>query len=78
MVIHYPAKFGWHRCCGSEDMLLVVEEQDSTCSLTSVMAIFSRTHDISCSYTQNFRLIENFPHKYFQMYPVNTGHARLE
>ena len=38
MVSNHPAKFGSHKHCGSRDlMLLVIEEQDSTCSLTSVL-----------------------------------------
>ena len=32
MVSHYPAKFGGHRHCGSEDMFLVHEEEDFRCS----------------------------------------------
>ena len=38
MVSNHPAKFGSHKHCGSSDlMLLVIEEQDSTCSLTCVL-----------------------------------------
>ena len=32
MVSHHPAMFGGHIHCGSGDMFLMVEEQDSTCS----------------------------------------------
>ena len=51
MVIHYPAKSNCHSHGGSGNMLLVVEEQDSTCSLSSDMAFFSEAHGISCSHT---------------------------
>ena len=64
MVNHHPAKFGGHRDFGSGDMFLVVEEQDSTCLLTS--AITTTTHGMSCSHTRNFRLKEHFPKNIFQ------------
>ena len=32
MVSHHPIKFSGHRHWGSEDMFLVAEEEDSTCS----------------------------------------------
>ena len=32
MLSHHHAKFGDHRNCGSGDMFLVIEEQDSTYS----------------------------------------------
>ena len=35
-------------------MFLVVEEKDSTCSLNSVITIFSKVHGTSCSQMQNF------------------------
>ena len=31
MVSAHPVKFGSYKHCGSGDMFLVVEEQDSTC-----------------------------------------------
>ena len=31
MVNHYPAEFGGHRRCSSQDMVLVVEGHNSTC-----------------------------------------------
>ena len=41
MISHHPVKIGGHRHCGSGDItFLVVEEQDSTCSLK----FFSRGH----------------------------------
>ena len=39
MLRHHPAKFGGYRHCGSEDKFLVIEEQDSTCLLKSVVTI---------------------------------------
>ena len=32
MVSHHPAKFGGYRHCGSGDVFLVAEEEDSRCS----------------------------------------------
>ena len=32
MVSHHPAKFGDHRHCGSGDMFLVTEEENSRCT----------------------------------------------
>ena len=40
MVSHCPDKFGGGRYFGSEDMFLVVEVQDFTCSLKSVLTVF--------------------------------------
>ena len=41
MVSHQPTKFGSHRHCGSGDiMFLVIEVQDSTCSLESAITIY--------------------------------------
>ena len=41
MVSHHRAKFGGHSQCGSGDkMFLVVEEQDSTCSLLNSPLLF--------------------------------------
>ena len=37
MVSHLPPKFGSHRQCGSGDMFLVIEEQDSLYYLESVI-----------------------------------------
>ena len=41
MVGHHPAKFVGHRHCGSEDMFLVVEEQDFRCSCFNLPLLFS-------------------------------------
>ena len=41
MVGHHPAKFVDHRHCGSEDMFLVVEEQDFRCSCFNLPLLFS-------------------------------------
>ena len=43
---HQLAKFGGHRHCGSGNMFLVVEEQDSTCSLKSAITVFSQVHNM--------------------------------
>ena len=56
-ISHHPAKFCDHRCCGSRDlMFLVVEEQDSTCQLVSIITVFPKEHGISYSNKKNFRL----------------------
>ena len=34
-----PPRFGYHRHCGSGDMFVVVEEQDSSCSLATLKHI---------------------------------------
>lgn len=55
IVSHHPVKFSSHKYynCGDE-MFLVIEEQDSTCSLTSSITI-SKAYDISCFHERNFR-----------------------
>ena len=41
MVSHHPANFGGHRYCGRGDIiLLVVDEQDSTCSRLNLPLLF--------------------------------------
>ena len=56
MINHHPAKCGGHRHCGSGDMFLVVERQDSICPRLNLSLLFiSKAHDISCSHTRNFR-----------------------
>ena len=55
IVSHHFAKFGGHRHCGSGDMLLVVEELDSKCLLTSAITIFFKASGLSCFHTRNFR-----------------------
>ena len=49
---HYSAKFGGHRHCGIGDMFLLVEEQDSTCLILSLL-FSSKAHGMSCSHIQN-------------------------
>ena len=56
-------------------MLLVGEEQDSKCLLTSVNTIFFKALDMSCLHTRNFRLIMHFPHNYFSVGPVELVKA---
>ena len=57
MVSHHTVKFGGHRQCGSGVvMLVVVEEQDSTCCRLDQLLLFTyRGHGMPCSYTRNFR-----------------------
>ena len=45
----------------------MVEEQDFTCSLTSVITIFFKAQRMSCSHTQNFRLSEHFSDIHFPL-----------
>ena len=41
MASHHPGKFSGHKHCDSEDIiLLLVEEQESICSLKSVITIY--------------------------------------
>ena len=45
MVCQKPAKFGGHRHCGSGDMFLVAEEEDSRCSrFNSPLLFISKRH----------------------------------
>ena len=44
MVSHHPAKSGGHRHCGSADMFLLFEEQDSTCLLKPPSLFISNAH----------------------------------
>ena len=39
IISHRLAKFGAHRHFGSEDVFLVIEEQDSSCSFKSAITI---------------------------------------
>ena len=41
MVSHHPAKFGDHRHCGSGDMFLVAEEENSRCSRFNLPLLFN-------------------------------------
>lgn len=56
-------------------IMLVGEEQDSKCLLTSVNTIFFKVRDMSCLHTRNFRLIMHFPHNYFSVGPVELVKA---
>ena len=57
MVRHYSAKFGGHRHWSSGDiMYLVVEKQNSTCSLNSVITILSKGHGMSCVHLRIFTI----------------------
>ena len=50
-----PDKSGGHRYCSNEDMFLLVEEQDSTCScLNSPLLFHSKAHGTLRSHIQNF------------------------
>ena len=41
MVSEHPARFDVHKHCGSGDItFVVVEEQDSTCSLKSAITVY--------------------------------------
>ena len=40
---------GQRHCGGGDTMFLVVEEQDSTCSLNSAVIVFYKSHGIPCS-----------------------------
>ena len=57
MVSHHTVKFGGHRHCGSGVMMLVVvEEQDSTCCRLDPLLLFTYSgHGMPCSHTRNFR-----------------------
>ena len=47
MVSHHPAKFGDHRHCGSGDMFLVAEEENSRCSCFNPPLLFiSKGHGL--------------------------------
>ena len=56
-------------------IMLVGEEQDSKCLLTSVNTIFFKVLDMSCLHTRNFRLIMHFPRNYFSEGPVELVKA---
>ena len=56
-------------------IMLVGEEQDSKCLLTSVNTIFFKVRDMSCLHTRNFRLIMHFSHNYFSVGPVELVKA---
>ena len=56
-------------------IMLVGEEQDSKCLLTSVNTIFFKALDMSCLHTRNFRLIMHFPRNYFSEGPVELVKA---
>ena len=48
MVSHHAAKFGGHRHCGSGDMFLVVEGEDSSCSrLNPPLLFISKGHGLT-------------------------------
>ena len=58
MVVHYPAKLGDHRHCGSGDMNILANTlilpqmrdiRDCICWLTSTIIIFSKSHGMSCA-----------------------------
>ena len=42
MVSHYAAKFGGHRHCGSGDMFLVDEVENSRCCRFNLPLLFNR------------------------------------
>ena len=47
MVIHHPAKFDDYRHCGSGDMFLVAEEENSKCScFNSPLLFISKGHEL--------------------------------
>ena len=47
MVSHHPSKFRGHRHCGSGDMLLVAEEENSRCSrFNSPLLLISKAHEL--------------------------------
>ena len=52
MISNHNAKFGNHRYCGSGDMFVVVEGQNSTFPrLDPPLLFISKAHDKPCSYT---------------------------
>ena len=77
MVGHQPAKFGGHRQYGCRGItFLIVEEQDSTCSIKSAITVYlNSTWHVMLSHK-----ISECRHSYLP-YHVNksdTGHKRLE
>ena len=60
MVNHHHAKFGDHIHCGSEDMFLVSEEENSRCSRFNQPLVFIskghglKVHGISYCYLQSW------------------------
>ena len=51
MVSHHPSKFGDHRHCGSGDMFLVAEEENSRYSCFNPPLLFNRVRQIACTVT---------------------------
>ena len=69
----HPATFGSYRYSGSRYIrFFVVEEQDSTCLLSSAIIIFPKALDMSCSHKQHFRLRKHFPSKHFPVSPMKS------
>ena len=64
MASPHLAKFGGHRDCGSRDMFLVVEEQDSICSFNSTIIISSKVRGMLCLYIQKFTIKIALPKSY--------------
>ena len=64
------AKFGGHRDCGSRDIFLVVEEQDSICSFNSTTIISSKVRGMLCLYIQKFTIKIALPKSYVRL--MNT------
>ena len=64
MASPHLAKFSGHRDCGSRDMFLVVEEQDSICSFNSTIIISSKVRGMLCLYIQKFTIKIALPKSY--------------
>ena len=67
MVSHHPAKLpSGHSASGTRDIkVLVVEDEDFTCLLTSNISIFSKAHGMPYSHARNVRLRKHLLHKHF-------------
>ena len=79
MINYHPAKFGGHRHCGSEViiMILVVEMQDSTCLyFYPPLLFFTKANSMPCSHTRNFRsLTKSFASVFHEGLLISVTHV---
>ena len=62
MVSHHSAKFGDHRHCGSGDMFLVAEEENSRCSHFNLPLLFiSKGHGLK-AYSISYYSLQSWSH----------------
>ena len=74
-VSHHPAKFGGHTLCGSGDMFLVVEGQNSTCSRLNLPLLFIFIMPgMPCLHTK-FQDVDTLIYQFVPWRESGTGHT---